>query len=212
MTNKKKSILKRGLKLFKKFFYKSSYEDWGDYLVSRFSSIVFFISHLISIVMVYAAFGGLKGIFISVFLFSFYALFAFNAEYTLPIVVVAILFSIAFPAFTNINDEYKEQSNVAAKTLATIVKECSAKVADSGTGTYVVPALKGYTGWTERVNGNGLTVGSVESCHISSGVYEFTSSDTTQYPTWRYNVGTGEKTCVASRNALRRGCSKNGTW
>ena len=104
----------------------------------------------------------------------------------------------------------KAKAAAASATLATIVKECAAKVADSGTGTYVVPSLKGYSGWTESVNGNGLTVGSVESCHISSGVYELTSSDTTQYPTWRYNVGTAAKTCVASGNALKRGCPKNG--
>jgi len=123
MTNKKKSILKRGIKLFKENFYKSSFEDWYDYLGRIFWSIVFLILHTLSCVVVYATFGGLKGLFISGFLFSIYALFAFNAEYTLPIAIVAILFSIAFPAFKNINDEYKEQSKATRSTTQTFAKE-----------------------------------------------------------------------------------------
>ena len=131
-------------------------------------------------------------------------------ELVVVVAVLAVLSAIAIPNFTNISN--KARAAAASATMSTLVKECAAKVADAGSGTYVVPALNGYSGWTETFNGNGLTVGSAESCHISSGVYELTSSDTTQYPTWRYNVGTAAKTCVASSAALQRGCNSAGTW
>ena len=131
-------------------------------------------------------------------------------ELVVVVAVLAVLSAIAIPNFTNISN--KARAAAASATMSTLVKECAAKVADAGSGNYVVPSLNGYTGWTESVNGNGLTVGSAESCHVSSGVYELTSSDTTQYPTWRYNVGTAAKTCVASDAALQRGCNSAGTW
>ena len=131
-------------------------------------------------------------------------------ELVVVVAVLAVLSAIAIPNFTNISN--KARAAAASATMSTLVKECAAKVADAGTGTYVVPSLNGYSGWTETANGNGLTVGSAESCHISSGVYELTSTDTTQYPTWRYNVGTAAKTCVASGAALQRGCTAQGTW
>lgn len=131
-------------------------------------------------------------------------------ELVVVVAVLAVLSAIAIPNFTNISN--KARAAAASATMATVVKECAAKVADAGSGNYVVPSLNGYSGWTESADGTGLTVGSQESCHISSGVYELTSTDTTQYPTWRYDVSSAAKTCVASGAALQRGCNSAGTW
>ena len=131
-------------------------------------------------------------------------------ELVVVVAVLAVLSAIAIPNFTNISN--KARAAAASATMSTVVKECAAKVADAGTGTYVVPSLNGYTGWTTSTGGNGLTVGSSATCHVSAGLYELTSSDTSQYPTWRYDVGSAAKTCVATGAALQRGCNSAGTW
>ena len=46
MTNKKKSILKRRIKLFIENFYKRSFEDLDYYLGRIFRSIVLLIVHI----------------------------------------------------------------------------------------------------------------------------------------------------------------------
>ena len=90
-------------------------------------------------------------------------------------------------------------------------QECAAKIADAGSGTYTVPSINGYNGWAESSGGGALTVGGSRNCLNGTGVYEATSSDTTQYPTWRYDVSSAAKTCVATGNAVNRGCT-NSTW
>ncbi len=126
-------------------------------------------------------------------------------ELVVVVAVLAVLSAIAIPNFTNISN--KARASSASTTLATIVKECAAKLADSGSGTYIAPTLNGYT-WGESANGAAVT--GQRNC-MSSGVYEAKSSDTTEFPTWRYDVGNGNKTCVASSNALNRGCT-SGRW
>ena len=133
-------------------------------------------------------------------------------ELVVVVAVLAVLSAIAIPNFTNISN--KARASSASTTLATIVKECAAKVADTGSGTYIVPTLNGYT-WAESANGSAVTAGTSRTC-LSSGVYEATSGTLSEYPTWQYNVGTGAKTCITSgnsSNAASRGCPvTTGGW
>ena len=126
-------------------------------------------------------------------------------ELVVVVAVLAVLSAIAIPNFTNISN--KARASSASTTLATIVKECAAKIADTGSGTYVAPTLNGYT-WAE--SSGGAAVSGTRNC-LTSGVYEATSSTETEYPTWRYDIGTGNKTCVATGNATSRGCT-SGRW
>jgi len=131
-------------------------------------------------------------------------------ELVVVVAVLAILSAIAIPAFTSISE--KARAAAASNTLATIVKECAVKMADPGNGTHQVPNLDGYRG-----TGFGWTVtGGVASgtCTSASGVtWGLVSSDTSKYPTFVYNVGSGVKTCTASGDALNRGCPvSGGSW
>ena len=129
-------------------------------------------------------------------------------ELVVVVAVLAVLSAIAIPNFTNIAN--KARASSASSTLATIVKECAAKVADAGSGTYRVPTLNGYT-WTDD-GGAAKTAGSERDCLVS-GTYEATSTVLNEYPTWRYAVGTGLKTCVTggdNTNAAARGCPTTG--
>ena len=123
-------------------------------------------------------------------------------ELVVVVAVLAILSAIAIPNFTNISN--KARASAASSTLATVVKECAAKIADTGSGTFVTPTLNGYT---FKVAGSTAT--GTKDC-ITTGSYETTSSNEAEFPTWQYNVGTGAKTCVASGNALKRGCPTSG--
>jgi len=133
-------------------------------------------------------------------------------ELVVVVAVLAILAAIAIPAFTSISE--KARASAAANTVATIVKECATKIADAGSGTYVVPSLDGYrgsaaSGWA--ANGSIVTL-SPATC-LSSGTYSAVSDDTTKYPTFTYDVATGAKTCTASGAALNRGCpTSGGSW
>ena len=54
-----------------------------------------------------------------------------------------IIFNLAWP--TGLNDIHnKARSAAATNTLATMVKECAAKIANMGSGTVIVPELQGY--------------------------------------------------------------------
>lgn len=133
-------------------------------------------------------------------------------ELVVVVAVLAILAAIAIPAFTSISE--KARASAAANTVATIVKECATKIADAGSGTYVVPSLDGYRadatkGWAA----NGVIVTSSPGTCLSTGTYSVVSDDTTKYPTFTYNVQTGAKTCTASGAALNRGCpTSGGSW
>ena len=127
-------------------------------------------------------------------------------ELVVVVAVLAVLAAIAIPNFTDVSN--KARASAASSTLASIVKSCAAQIADAGSGTYVVPSLNDYT-WAESSGGSAVT-GS-RNC-LTSGVYEATSGNTTEYATWRYDVGNGSKTCVGTSNALTRGCDANGRW
>ena len=131
-------------------------------------------------------------------------------ELVVVVAVLAVLSAIAIPSFTNISG--KARATAAANTIATVAKECAAKIADAGSGTYTVPSINGYTGWAESSGGGAQTIGDTRNCLNGTGVYEATSSDPDIYPTWRYNVNTAAKTCVATTTASQnRGCT-NSSW
>ena len=130
-------------------------------------------------------------------------------ELVVVVAVLAVLSAIAIPAFTNISE--KARASAAANTMATIAKECAVKLADTGAGTYNVPTLDGYRGtgfgWTQT------TVNAGTCSNASNVVMTLTSSDTTKYPTFTYNMNSGVKTCTASGEALNRGCpASGGSW
>ena len=135
-------------------------------------------------------------------------------ELVVVVAVLAVLSAIAIPSFNNISG--KARATAAANTLATIAKECAAKAADVGIGnaTHVVPNLDGYEGTAASgffMNANKITAGTANQACTEDYIIEFRSTDTAQYPTFRYNTATGAKTCTASGTAVNRGCS-NSVW
>ena len=78
-------------------------------------------------------------------------------ELVVVVAVLAVLSAIAIPQFTNISS--KARAAAAANTVATVAKECAAKIADQGVGTgsqYTPPiTLQGYKdnagGWYPTV-------------------------------------------------------------
>ena len=131
-------------------------------------------------------------------------------ELVVVVAVLAVLSAIAIPNFTNISN--KARASAASTTLATIVKECAAEIADTGAGQFVAPTLNGYT---MALSVGGAAINGPTNC-IQTGVYEVLSDNQAEYPTWRYNVGTGEKTCITAgntSNAASRGCPvTTGGW
>ena len=133
-------------------------------------------------------------------------------ELVVVVAVLAVLSAIAIPSFTNISG--KARATAAANTIATIAKECAAKIADTGVGpnaTFRVPALDGYTSF--QVNGNTIAAGSATQC-INQGPIALISENNAQYPDFSYDTGTGQKVCQATAApATNRGCSGvNGAW
>ena len=137
-------------------------------------------------------------------------------ELVVVVAVLAVLSAIAIPSFTNISS--KARATAAANTLATVAKECAAKVADVGVGanaTFNVPNMDGYRTATAAgffFGGSKQTPGATIQCSATNAI-ELRSDDITQYPSWSYNQATGAKVCNATGAALNRGCSGNpGTW
>lgn len=135
-------------------------------------------------------------------------------ELVVVVAVLAILAAIAIPAFTSING--KARAAAASNTLASLAKECAAKIADQGMGnaTAVSPKLDGYDGATTGFHLGTIrqAPGATFTCS-DTAVYEMRSDNINEYPTWLYNAATAAKTCLASGNALNRGCDGNpGTW
>jgi len=154
-------------------------------------------------------------------------------ELVVVVAVLAILAAIAIPAFTSISE--KARAAAASNTVATIVKECAVKLNDGG-GTYRVPSLDGYrdnavaaggtqaaptaavantAGWTVTEKGGTAVLLATTATPTCSGTatYSMISQDTAKYPTFAYNNETGAKTCIASGEALNRGCPvTGGSW
>ncbi len=133
-------------------------------------------------------------------------------ELVVVVAVLAVLSAIAIPSFNNISG--KARATAAANTLATIAKECAAKIADTGSGTHQVPRLTGYSNTTSQgffIDSTRVAPGTTANCS-ETAVISFVSDNTSVYPTFRYNTATGQKTCVAAaQTAIDRGCA-NSVW
>ena len=123
-------------------------------------------------------------------------------ELVVVVAVLAVLSAIAIPSFMSIADN---RSAAAANTVATVAKECAVKIANDSVNvqTYAAVNLDGYSSFT--VNG------STTNCSNSGSIIA-TSADNTKYPTFTYNISTGEKTCTASGDAVGLGCNAAGKW
>ncbi len=145
-------------------------------------------------------------------------------ELVVVVAVLAVLSAIAIPQFTNISQ--KARAAAAANTVATMAKECAAKLADAGSGTVVVPELQGYV--AAGGNGAGFKFAASTAANAASGqvvaagsnytcsnaqVFGFVTADAAAYPSFYYNTNTGAKPCTAQANspALTRGCNGT-TW
>ena len=147
-------------------------------------------------------------------------------ELVVVVAVLAVLSAIAIPQFTNISS--KARAAAASNTVATVAKECAAKIADQGAGSssqYNPPiSIQGYkdsssnsAGWygaaTSVTNlGTRSAAATAINCP-TSGLIGLESENESEYPSFFYNVGTGAKTCAAtgSSNAEKRGCA-GGVW
>ena len=144
-------------------------------------------------------------------------------ELVVVVAVLAVLSAIAIPQFNNISG--KARAAAASNTLATVAKECAAKIADVGlaNANFVTPSADGYRTPPADANGVVAPIGFYSAGQLyaagqtipcsNSALIEMRSEDIGAYPTWRYNISTGEKTCLATGDALNRGCSGNpGSW
>ena len=129
--------------------------------------------------------------------------------------ILAFLSAIALPKFEDLPE--KARSAAAANTIATIAKECAAEIAYKGSGTVIVPELEGYKPKKNNIAGfylgnNRKLSGTSIDCPMT-GEMKVVSEDESEYPTFSYNFGTGEKTCnaVSGSDAEKRGCL-NGYW
>ena len=124
-------------------------------------------------------------------------------ELVVVVAVLAVLSAIAIPSFMSIAD--KARAAAASNTVATVAKECAVKLTNDpdNTQTFAAVNLDGYADFTFK--------GSKTNC-ANDGEIIATSANTAKYPTFKYNVGTGAKTCVATTaDAEKLGC-KNSKW
>ena len=124
-------------------------------------------------------------------------------ELVVVVAVLAVLSAIAIPSFMSITD--KARAAAAANTVATVAKECAVKIANdsSATHTYASVNLDGYDNFTVD--------GSTTTCSDEGSIVA-TSADTSKYPTFSYNIETGEKSCTATDDAVGLGCNSAGDW
>tara|TARA_Y100001968_G_scaffold328866_1_gene376905 strand:- start:2264 stop:2818 length:555 start_codon:yes stop_codon:yes gene_type:complete len=149
-------------------------------------------------------------------------------ELVVVVAVLAVLSAIAIPQFTNISN--KARTAAAMNTVATVAKECAAKIADQGVGgasQYRPPiTMQGYNttgGWHGDVTPgtNGVPPTTLGAKSTSSGLINCPNSkmiglvsDTpTEYPSFFYGITDGQKACAftAGSPAQNRGCSCSGT-
>ena len=137
-------------------------------------------------------------------------------ELVVVVAVLAVLSAIAIPSLTNISG--KARATAAANTLATMAKECAAKIADTGVGaaaTFQIPSLDGYR--TENragfFMGGALVAAGAQNVQCTeTTTIEFRSDNPAIYPDFVYNTSSGQKTCNATAATSRnRGCAA-GVW
>ena len=143
-------------------------------------------------------------------------------ELVVVVAVLAVLSAIAIPQFTNISN--KARTAAAMNTVATVAKECAAKIADAGVGAnsrYRPPVTidgykydgSGYTpatpaaGWYGAASiataNNGTVTVTTGARSGSSGLINCPNSGTigllsenpAEYPNFWYTITDGRKYC-----------------
>ena len=131
------------------------------------------------------------------------------------IIILSVISAISIPKYPKMAE--KARSAAAVNTLATMAKECAAKIANAGTGTSIVPELQGYRSNKKNIAGfyvgNNRKISGTRIVCPTTGEIKLVSENERTYPTFSYNVGTGKKTCnaVSGSDAEKRGCL-NGYW
>ena len=119
-------------------------------------------------------------------------------ELVVVVAVLAVLSAVAIPNFQSMTQ--KARAAAASNSVATVAKECAVKFAngeDAGVARAAV-SLDGYTGLTvgDHANDPASPVPSSIKCYEGNGVtIVATSSDLKKYPSFSYNVYSGDKTC-----------------
>ena len=126
-------------------------------------------------------------------------------ELVVVVAVLAVLSAIAIPNFQSMTT--KARAAAASNTVATIAKDCAVKYANGATGTglnYPRVTLDGYDSFVVNT--------SATACS-NTGTIVATSGNAGLYPTFTYNVVTGEKTCTyTGTDYAAVGCSSSGRW
>lgn len=122
-------------------------------------------------------------------------------ELVVVVAVLAIISAIALPIFNSISD--KARVSGAKASIASVIKECGAKLADAGSGTYAVPEIDSYS----------LTQTKTAGTCDKDTVYTATAKTNINLPTFIADAASGAKTCsnasTGSNAAL--GCT-SGKW
>jgi prepilin-type N-terminal cleavage/methylation domain-containing protein len=122
-------------------------------------------------------------------------------ELVVVVAVLAILSAIALPVFNSISD--KARVSGAKGTLASIVKECGAKLADSSSGTYNSPQMDSYTFSSSGTAGTCAT----------GDTYTATPATGINLPVFVAVPASGAKTCTVASSGTNAalGCT-NSKW
>ncbi len=121
-------------------------------------------------------------------------------ELVVVVAVLAILAAIAIPSFTSLNAEARVAG--AKTTLANLVKECAVRILDSDPNNQVyVPATYAPNGYTAVAE---VTADATNTCN-NNDVYQLTAVASgnpavTDLAQFRYDAGTGSKTCTQGSN------------
>ena len=119
-------------------------------------------------------------------------------ELVVVVAVLAVLSAVAIPNFQSMTQ--KARAAAASNSVATVAKECALKFTN-GAAAGVARAevsLDGYTSLTvgNHTSSSSTPAASATKCYEGSGItIQATSTDTKKYPTFVYNVYTGEKGC-----------------
>jgi len=124
-------------------------------------------------------------------------------ELVVVVAVLAVLSAIAIPSFTSIAD--KARSAAAANTVAQVAKECAVKITNDpdNTQTFAAVNLDGYSTFTVNSHATNCS---------NTGKIVATSADNGKYPSFEYDIATGEKKCTATTTASKKLGCPNGTW
>ena len=110
-------------------------------------------------------------------------------ELVVVVAVLAILAAIAIPSFTSINN--KARASAAANVVATTAKQCAVKYANGETtdAELTIPKVSLDSYQSLEIDGS-------ETKCSETGEIVALSSDESRYPTFTYNIETGDKDCV----------------